>query len=172
MTNTQLLMAALAYSQCGNWQEVAESIGTLSTDGLRCAVVRASENNPAIASALEDGRELGEELRVQKVTAANKSVRKQYHVRNELAFKRDREIHSRRASQPSPVTLGQKLLGEPVSGRSALDKVETDGRGNITKKPPGIVTSKKFLTDNRRYNRVSLAPINIPSVSINNNQFQ
>ena len=152
MTNTQLLMAALAYSQCGNWREVADSLGTLTRDGLRCAVVRASKDNPVIVSALEEGRKLSAKINNKRRTDPKQFI-PNIHIRSDLAFKKDREIHKLRTSQPSPVTLGQKLLGEPVSGRSALDKIKTDGNGDITNASP----------------RIKLNLISIPSISINNN---
>ena len=84
MTNTQLLMAALAYSQCGNWREVADSLGTLTRDGLRCAVVRASKDNPVIVSALEEGRKLralGDNVVIKlPLTAAGLQACREFHA--------------------------------------------------------------------------------------------
>lgn len=149
MTNSQILMAALAYSQCGSWREVTDSFEGLTEDSIRMAVNRAGENNPTILNALSDGK-YKSRVRQQRRSKAENFI-PHYHVRSDLALKRDREIYSRRISQPSPVTVGQKLMGEPLAGRSALENIETDGRGNVSKRQP----------------RVSFGAISIPDIRIN-----
>jgi hypothetical protein len=146
-------MAALAYSQCGNWQEVANSFNGLSSDRVRLVVRRSAETNEALRNAIDDGRRLSA-TRAREARKRGLLEPKKYLVRNDLALKRHHEIHEMRAATPSPVTLGQKMMGEPLPGRSALNKVETDGRGNIAKRKPI---------------RTSIGAISIPDIRINSN---
>lgn len=153
MTNSQILAAALAYSQCGNWPEVAKGFKGIARERVRVAVRRAAETNPMLQSAIVAGLRVSA-LRAKKARQQGGAEPKGYVVRNDLALERHHEIHKMRAAVPSPVTLGQKLMGEPLPGRSALNKVETDGRGNIAKRKPL---------------RVGAGAISIPDIRINSN---
>lgn len=159
MTNTQILMAALAYAQCGSWREVSESFDDLTKEAIRMRVGRVAKTDLTISNAIAEGALLSQRLASERRREA--ALRpQQLHVRNDLALKRDREIYKARTAQPSPSTIGQYLMGEPLPGRSALDKINTDQRCDSTKTDPRFIR-RVFGSDNGRRNVVTLKNIQL-----------
>lgn len=140
---------AYVFSVTGDYQLAGKS-GDRHPDTARKILRNAKYRYPEIMHLVQTGSEVACERGIAK--AMEDRRRSAYVVRNDLALKRHREIHEMRAAQPSPVTLGQKLLGEPLAGRSAADQIETDKNGNVSERQP----------------RVSFGAISIPDIRINN----
>lgn len=118
------------------WGEIAGELGGLQNT-IRSACVTAATHNLRYADILRKTSNLN----------PHKSSRQKFiHA---LAGDSNGSLKF----APFPETSDNELMGTPPLSRSALNKVETDGRGNIAKRKPI---------------RASIGAISIPDIRINN----
>ena len=147
-TKATLISAAEKWADGTPWYKIAENLGCVG-ETIANAVRAATDDYPEIKEIYE----LGASRRT-----SNHKYKEYKNPLPEYCF--DQLVSERIAKRSKVVhpvkTLDQELTGTPTACRSALNDFETDGRGNVSKREPTI----------------DLPPISIPSICINNNQFQ
>ncbi len=154
INDPRLLVAAKVYAETGFWVDAARVLPDFSKDFVRRTLCKRASTDPRFYDLIRKGR----------VAAKRNNPRSGLLVLPSHGsydpLPRHREIHALRTAQPSPSTIGQYLMGEPLPGRSALDKINTDQRCDSTKTDPRFIR-RVFGSDNGRRNVVTLPNIQL-----------
>ncbi len=142
MTPQRIKKAVELRGQGKSWEWIANKFGC-STTTVHTQCYKAAKDNPQYRATLEKSKWLAHQAAVQKPVTVAPAQRKPHRLDPALFI-----------TVPSPETRDNELMGTPPLRRSALNKVVTDGRGNIAKRKPI---------------RASIGAISIPDIRINSN---